>query len=645
MSQPAVGKLRAQQTDISLILEADHSQVEFPLWKAGFKLRRRGQVILYSGPGWGEPCSNLTVWSVDDDTAVISYNRGTHGIGRLIVHALDNGWRFEWDQPTRDTFDLGSGGHWYGQGELIHQHHPLETASLWEAPLITWDNGPTGLGDIQEPSWITSSGAVIVMDNPTHHLTVGLNAPPASVTAPVWDLTSGQAPASHRPPPTMPGSSGLLTLLEKRAPLSYRLLVGADPVDAHTQLIKVVGKPNAHPPENLLREPIWTTWARYKTAITQDTVLNFAQEIRDYGFPGSTLEIDDKWQVYYGDTFFDSTRFPDPAGMVDQLADLGFATTAWVIPFLEPASKSAHEAVLNNYVVRRLDGKPYDVPWWQGTAYLLDVSNPYALDWWRDRLKNLKERVGLAGYKFDAGEGNYLPPDAQLHQPINRSEYSTRWVQFAAQNFPYCEVRCGWRSQRQPVLFRQWDKFSVWGLDNGLASIITTGLALGMAGYPFILPDMIGGNAYGDVLADKELVIRWAQASAPMLAIQFSLAPWDYDEETVAICRHYAQLHVTLYPERLTAAQQAVKTGAPVIRPMFWASPRDPVAQVVRDQYMLGDRHLVAPVVTPNTAQRDIYLPEGGWLDYWDGTFYDGGRWLRGYPAPLEMLPLFVREE
>jgi alpha-glucosidase (family GH31 glycosyl hydrolase) len=636
--------LQATETDTVLVLQTAHSQLEFTIWQAGFKLRRdNGDLMLQSGSDWGAPVSNLNLWVVEADRAILTFNRGSHGVGRLMVTALENGWRFAWDQPTRDTFSLAAGKHWYGQGEIIHQLWPLESLSLWEAPLMTWDNGPTGLGDIQEPVWLTATGVAVYVENATPNLHVGFNAPPPNIPIPQWDQALAQSPVNTRPRPTMPGASGLLTLMDRRAPLSYLLLVGTDIVDAHAQVIKHIGKPETIPPENLLKEPIWATWARFKTNITQKVVLDYAREIRDHGFPGSTLEIDDKWQQHYGDTALDPSRFHDPKGMVATLKALEFNVTMWIVPFLHPASANAQEAVRFNYVVRRPDGTPYDIIWWQGTSYLLDVSNPYALEWWADHLKALQRSLGLSGFKFDAGEANFLPADAQTFAPMNRSEFSSKWVQFAAVHFPYCEVRCGWHGQRYPVLFRQWDKFSVWGLDNGLASIITTSLALGMAGYPFVLPDMIGGNSYDGVLADKELVIRWTQASAPMLAIQFSLAPWDYDPETADICRKYAQLHVRLAPQRLAAAHQAIVSGAPVIRPVFWISPLDEQTFTIKDQYMLGDTLLVAPVITPSTTARDVYLPAGTWRDYWTNQQYTGGQWLKNFPAPLDTLPLFEK--
>ncbi|MCC7207758.1 MAG: glycoside hydrolase, partial [Anaerolineae bacterium] len=460
---------------------------------------------------------------------------------------------------------------------------------------------------------------------------------------PEWSQGLGMAPADMRPPPAMPGASGLLSVADRLAPLRYRLLVGVDATSAFRRLIQALGKPPRTPPEGLLRRPIWTSWARYKSDIDQAKIVDFAREIRAHEYPGGTLEIDDRWQRAYGDTQFDPVRFPDPAGMVRTLDAMGFAVTLWVPTFLNPDSLNAQEAEHEGYLVRRPDGSPYPVTWWQGTGYLLDLSHPGAVQWWAERLGALQRAVGLAGYKFDAGEANFLPADAVTHAPMGRNEYSTRWAEFAAQHFPYCEARCGWFSQRQPVLFRQWDKFSVWGHDNGLASVITTALALSMTGYPFTLPDMVGGNAYAGVEPDKELFIRWAQASAPMLAIQFSLAPWDFDKETDAICRRYAQLHVDLADARVRAAHNAVETGEPVLRPIFWNFPRDAEAQVVGDEYLLGDEYLVAPVVEPGKRTRDVYLPAGRWREYWSRREHLGGQWLRNFPAPLDTLPLFVR--
>ena len=166
---------------------------------------------------------------------------------------------------------------------------------------------------------------------------------------------------------------------------------------------------------------------------------------------------------------------------------------------------------------------------------------------------------------------------------------------------------------------------------------------MSMSGYPLFLPDMIGGNAYVEQ-PDAELMIRWAQVNALMPGMQFSLAPWDYGEETSRLCREAALLHQQMAPDILKAVENSVLSGEPVIRPLFWIAPGDPVALTCDDQFLLGDMFLAAPIVTRGQRKRDIYLPVGHWVDKWSGQVHDGPTWLRDYPTPLDVLPLFRLE-
>ncbi|MCD6289545.1 MAG: hypothetical protein J7M34_03505 [Anaerolineae bacterium] len=204
-------------------------------------------------------------------------------------------------------------------------------------------------------------------------------------------------------------------------------------------------------------------------------------------------------------------------------------------------------------------------------------------------------------------------------------------------------MRTGWRSQRAPLLFRLWDKFSHWGEENGLQSIIPQALHLGLAGYPFVFADMIGGNNYGALQADKELLIRWTELNAALPAMQFSIAPWGFDEETTAICRRYALLHQELAPVIDQAAREAVSIGTPIVRPLSWHWD-DERAHQCSDQFLVGDAYCVAPVMTAGARSRDVLLPPGTWRDYWTDQRWDGPTLIHRYEAPLDRLPLFHRE-
>lgn len=103
-----------------------------------------------------------------------------------------------------------------------------------------------------------------------------------------------------------------------------------------------------------------------------------------------------------------------------------------------------------------------------------------------------------------------------------------------------------------------------------------------MAGYPFVLPDMIGGNGY-DSTVTKELFIRWLQANVFMPSLQYSYVPWDFDDETVTISKRFNELHATSTDLIMNAMAQAVEDGTPVNKPIWWAAPLDPIALSIGD--------------------------------------------------------------
>lgn len=144
---------------------------------------------------------------------------------------------------------------------------------------------------------------------------------------------------------------------------------------------------------------------------------------------------------------------------------------------------------------------------------------------------------------------------------------------------------------------------------------------------------------------DPELFIRWTQASALMPMMQFSYAPWHLDERSLDIVKKYVDLHTDLGEYIYELALEASGEGTPIVRPLFFRNPEDPNTYTIPDQFMLGDRFLVAPVLTKGAHSRDIYLPEGTWRDYWTGAVYRGKTKLTGFPAPIDLLPIFVGED
>lgn len=575
---------------------------------------------------------------VENETLLVRFDTGRRDLAiALAVSATPEGFQMAWSAPPPAptvglAFSLSTGGPWYGLGERVIQGWPLDEYSIVSEPFGPADFVRDGTLNICTPLWLNAAGAGLWVEEDTGELGVTLNRDSDGLLRIVQR-------APEVPPDILEGPVELPT---PRLPL--RVLIGEHLPVVQRLALDHVGRPSVAPPLELMLRPIWTTWARYKMHITQAQTLEFADEIIAHQFPHSVMEIDDRWQAAYGDLHFDPVKFPEPRAMVEQLHARGFRVTLWVPPFFNPDSRLFREGAAQGYFLcHPATGEPALIRWWQGYGAALDMSNPGALDWWLRGLRRLQSEYGIDGFKFDAGEGNYVPRDVRSAGRLTPNTYADHYVAFVARNFQWTEVRCGWRSQRHGILFREWDKWSRWGPDNGLQSVLTQALQMGLIGYPFVLPDMIGGNAYAGEVPDAELMVRWTQLTALLPSMQFSLAPWDYGAEATEICRCYTQLHQELGPILEQCVAETLAEGTPLVRPLFWHSPDDPAAYTIRDEFTLGERLLVAPVLEAGRRERPIHFPAGRWCDRSTGQEYAGPLHLDAYPAPLGVLPLFER--
>ncbi|XP_049791319.1 myogenesis-regulating glycosidase-like [Schistocerca nitens] len=429
--------------------------------------------------------------------------------------------------------------------------------------------------------------------------------------------------------------------------LEFNLCTYDNVKQAHEYAIEnFLGKPEAIPDERMATHPVWSTWARHKKDIDDATVRQIAADIIAHGFNESQLQVDDYWENCYGSLTFDTDKFPDVKTMVDDLHKLGYRVTLWVHPFVNQDCEPYYsQALASGYFVTSSNGT-VDTQWWRGVGGVIDFTNSEAAAWWACRVWALHKATGIDSFKFDAGETSWLPYESTIEPlELNPVRFTDDYVKTVSQFGPLIEVRSSVRSQQQPVFFRMFDKHSSWSAKNGLRTLIPSLLHMNVVGHPFVLPDMIGGNVNSGNGPDKELYIRWLEATVFMPALQMSIAPWDFDDETVEIARNMTSLHVQYAPRIVELMQQTVQDGSPVNLPIWWLDPTDDTALTVDSEFLLGEDILVAPVVTHSTTARDIYLPKGNWRDEVDPAHpvIEGPTWLRKYPAPLNTLPYFTR--
>lgn len=263
------------------------------------------------------------------------------------------------------------------------------------------------------------------------------------------------------------------------------------------------------------------------------------------------------------------TTFPDLKSLTTDLQAKGFVVGMWIHPFInkdcEPHITIARE---NDYLVKSYTGS-VDTSWWNSDtnqATHVDFTNPAARSWYRRRLEEIQESYGIDVFKFDGGETSWFPEDAVLtgDPSLSPSLMTRAFVELAHGFGNLLEVRTGFGTQHLDLFVRMLDFDSRWTEQNGLKSLIPTLIQFNLNGYVFVLPDMIGGNRYGKDVLTKELFIRWLQASTLMPSLQFSVSPWDFeDENIVEIALNFTKLHESYADKIIERFNLAVSDGHP----------------------------------------------------------------------------------
>ncbi len=101
-------------------------------------------------------------------------------------------------------------------------------------------------------------------------------------------------------------------------------------------------------------------------------------------------------------------------------------------------------------------------------------------------------------------------------------------------------------------------------------------------------------------------------------------------------------LRMQLLPYLYTAFEECHRTGAPILRPLLFSYPEDPVTYTADDQFMVGDALLVAPITRPGVEHRHVYLPAGSWAHWWTGDVIEGPAHILAH-APLGQPAVYAR--
>ncbi len=407
---------------------------------------------------------------------------------------------------------------------------------------------------------------------------------------------------------------------------------------------------NGKLPDTLLfARPQYNTWIELTYNQNQVDVSKYAQAILDNGFPAGVLMIDDTWQEDYGLWKFHPGRFSNPKEMIDKLHTMGFKVMVWICPFVSADQAAIYNALKKSkaLLLEKKSGtdtwqnqtKPLMIEWWNGQSAVLDFSNPAAVDWFNQQLDRLVKDYGVDGFKFDAGDMRFYPSNGLSKGNVTPNQQCELFTQFGLR-FPLNEYRACWKMGGQPLAQRLQDKSHSWG---DLRKLIPNMIMEGLSGYAFSCPDLIGGGEWTSFLdeskLDRELVVRSAQVHALMPMMQFSVAPWRIlKPDQLEAVKKAVALRMKYTPLIMKLANEAAKTGEPIMKSMEYVFPNQGFVEV-KDQFMLGDQILVAPLLEKGKIQREIKLPKGEWKA-------DDGKKFKGSSSymidvPLDRLPYF----
>ncbi len=435
----------------------------------------------------------------------------------------------------------------------------------------------------------------------------------------------------------------------------------------------VTGRAGAFPED---RMGLWQCKLRYRT---QDEVLAVARRYQAEGIHIDQIVIDFFHWTVQGDWKFDKTYWPDPKAMVEELHAMGIKVIVSVWPSVDRRSENFYPMLEKGMLMRTERGaaQTYD---YQGDCVEIDVFNPEARKYVWEVCKQNYYDLGIDGFWLDNSE-----PDLGVYDFDHYRYYagpalavSNLYPQLFSRTF-YDEMqsdstapvvnllRCAWAgSQKYGNVVWSGDIPSTF---EAFADQLQCGINMGLAGIPWWTTD-IGGFMTDDVNDPdfRQLLIRWYQFAvySPVLRMHGDRGPynippldnrdwgggylhtgqpnelWSYGEENYAIMKKYYNLRISLHDYVKKLFDEAHENGSPLLRAMFYEFPEDEKCWELQDQYMFGEKYLVAPILRLNQFSREVYLPAGKWKLTSTGELFDGGCTV-SVDAPIEYMPVLER--
>lgn len=362
-------------------------------------------------------------------------------------------------------------------------------------------------------------------------------------------------------------------------------------------------------------------------------VIEVADTFRIKRIPCDVMWMDIDYMDGYRIFTFNPQTFPDPAALNRDLHIRGFHS-AWMI---DPGAKvdSTYfvykSGTANDVWVKTAQGKEFHGDAWPGACAFPDFTQPKTVRWWADLYKDFLDR-GVDGVWNDVNEpqisntptgtmpednkhlgGDKIPagPHLKYHNVYGylMVKASREGIMKARpQNRPFILTRSNFLGGQRFAATWTGDNAS-W--ESHMTMSVPMILTLGLSGQPFSGAD-VGGFLFNP---DADLFGRWMALGAfypfsrgHACAGTINKEPWAFGQKVEDVSRMALERRYVLLPYYYTLLHEASETGMPIMRPVFFADPKDTLLRAEEQAFLIGENLLVVPEWAQNPA-----LPKGIW--------------------------------
>jgi alpha-D-xyloside xylohydrolase len=387
------------------------------------------------------------------------------------------------------------------------------------------------------------------------------------------------------------------------------------------------------------------------------------------GYRSNNIPVDvivQDWQYWspavWGSQLMDSSRYPDPGGLVNQLHAANVHTMISIWPLYQTRNPATPMVAgeLDNFNALSAINALFPDTTSGGLYHFYDTFNAQArtLTYQQD-YQRLLGKYGWDAIWADNTEPQSYPDGVNVHA----ADTALGKGAFVINAYPLEHNRGiyeGWRSmgpngKRVYVLTRSafagQQRFAAgcWSGDiNASQSVyaaqIPAGLSFAISGMPYWTTDI--GGYFGT--PSEELFTRWFQFGAfcPTFRIHGQAPKELYGSQWSAQGKANMlvvdQLRYRLMPYIYSLAWMVTSQGYTIMRPLVFDFQSDTKVYGITDQFMFGPALLINPVTAMGATSRSVYLPAGTWYDFWSGSTTTGGTTSTA-SAPLSQIPIYVR--